>query len=166
MSVKKHPIGKSLQFCSLFRQAARGLKRPRFFWLSPSAELGSPPDRGRFCGNAGRHRKAGRARSDGRNHVPPVNPLLFGRGTKDEGTRNRSLSFVHFAGRKGRPPSPPKTPRAARQTAPAAPHPRPLSPKNHQTPAHDPHSCPLTRIYVCSVVYTTYCNILFPVLSR
>ena len=65
-----------------------------------------------------------------------------------------------------RPPSPPKTPRAARQTAPAAPHPRPLSPKNHQTPAHDPHSCPLTRIYVCSVVYTTYCNILFPVLSR
>ena len=27
-----------------------------------------------------RHRKAGRARSDGRNHVPPVNPLLFGRG--------------------------------------------------------------------------------------
>ena len=29
-----------------------------------------------------RHRTAGRARSDGRNHVPPVNPLLFGRGTK------------------------------------------------------------------------------------
>ncbi len=37
-------------------------------------------DRGRFCGNAGRHRAAGRARSDGRNHVPPVNPPLFGRG--------------------------------------------------------------------------------------
>ena len=31
-----------------------------------------------------RHRKAGRARSDGRNHVPPVNPLLFGRRTRDE----------------------------------------------------------------------------------
>ena len=46
-------------------------------------------DRGRFCGNAGRHRAAGRARSDGRNHVPPVNPLLFGRGTRDEGTGSR-----------------------------------------------------------------------------
>ena len=45
-------------------------------------------DRGRFCGNAWRHRKAGRARSDGRNHVPPVNPLLFRRRTRDEGTRN------------------------------------------------------------------------------
>ena len=44
----------------------------------------SPFDRGRFCGNAGRHRKAGRARSHGRNHVPPVNPLLFGRGTKGQ----------------------------------------------------------------------------------
>ncbi len=45
-------------------------------------------DRGRFCGNAGRHRSAGRARSDGRNHVSPVNPLLFRRGTGDEGTRS------------------------------------------------------------------------------
>ena len=41
MSVKKHPIGKSLQFCSLFRQAARGLKRPRFslsFAFRPSSK--------------------------------------------------------------------------------------------------------------------------------
>ena len=50
-------------------------------------------DRGRFCGNAGRHRAAGRARSDGRNHVPPVNPPLFGRKTRDESHAVRPLSI-------------------------------------------------------------------------
>ena len=57
-----------------------------------NAPRNPPLDRGRFCGNAGRHRSAGRARSDGRNHVPPVNPLLFGRGTKGRATSYRPLA--------------------------------------------------------------------------
>ena len=58
----------------------------------------SPFDRGRFCGNAGRHRKAGRARSDGRNHVPPVNPLLFGRRTGDGAFSEKKRSPAADAG--------------------------------------------------------------------
>ena len=50
-----------------------------------------------------RHRIAGRARSDGRNHVPPVNPLLFGRGTgigvqqKPSSAQANGESGGHFA---------------------------------------------------------------------
>ena len=55
-------------------------------------------DRGRFCGNAGRHRTAGRARSDGRNHVPPVNPLLFRRRTGDGASSEKKPSPAADAG--------------------------------------------------------------------
>ena len=44
-----------------------------------------------------RHRSAGRARSDGRNHVPPVNPLLFGRKTRDGRRKSHEASFVNFS---------------------------------------------------------------------
>ena len=65
-----------------------------------------------------RHRKAGRARSDGRNHVPPVNPLLFGRKTGDGAVRGGADLLIpsgsgslrrgrsgYSAGRRGRPPA-------------------------------------------------------------
>ena len=63
------------------------------FYQRRNAPRSPPLDRGRFCGNAGRHRKAGRARSDGRNHVPPVNPLLFGQRTRGESQQNENTCF-------------------------------------------------------------------------
>ena len=45
-----------------------------------------------------RHRSAGRARSDGRNHVPPVNPLLFRRRTGDGASSEKKRSPAADAG--------------------------------------------------------------------
>ena len=44
-----------------------------------------------------RHRSAGRARSDGRNHVPPVNPLLFGRRSVAERRKSRCRWAFSFS---------------------------------------------------------------------
>ena len=37
-----------------------------------------------------RHRKAGRARSDGRNHVPPVNPLFLDKGREAKANKTKT----------------------------------------------------------------------------
>ena len=64
----------------------------------PSLALPPSPIAGVSAETPLRHRSAGRARSDGRNHVPPVNPLLFRRRTGDGASSEKKRSPAADAG--------------------------------------------------------------------